>query len=39
MGEFTYRSPRPEDAPALGELALEAGWHHYNLELAMKRCR
>jgi GNAT superfamily N-acetyltransferase len=31
MGEFTYRSPRPEDAPALGELALEAGWHHYNL--------
>jgi len=31
MGEVTYRSPRAEDAPALGELALEAAWHHYNL--------
>jgi ribosomal protein S18 acetylase RimI-like enzyme len=31
MREFTYRFARPEDAPALGELALEAGWHHYNL--------
>jgi GNAT superfamily N-acetyltransferase len=31
MGEFTYRSPSPEDALALGELALEAGWHHFNL--------